>query len=380
MKYYNKTFISIGILILFSCNEETINKTEDTSVLDGNGLTVINYRSSNNGKNSKSYNNKSSFIGTSIAVFNDETTYENYITSLEAQAENWDDAFLEEWGHLNDDELNAKEEELNFDSEKPLTDFENQIGLPSLRKQYLLAEEIWLNNDVLNPLTDPDNNPLYDFDVSEMTVMNTLAEVQIGTTIIKKLNADEISLINNELSSKNATNKTQRVLLDDDATLIIANSDYDALIDFNNGDTSVINNSNVTVTNNTTTTSCKYAEEVRKDFSIDSKKFFKALIKVPSPSFGWNGKVKAKIVSYKKGVFGWRKWRTNIDVGATGNVYSSNCDNTPTYINKWKGAKKRKKRVFNWRNSSFGSHKVENGGMTGLFRHNNVVKELKLTW
>ena len=170
------------------------------------------------------------------------------------------------------------------------------------------------------------------------------------------------------------------MLIKENATLMIKDSDYDALIDFNNGDASVINNSNVSIVNNTTTTSCKYAEEVRSEIDGGSNKFCKIVIKVPSPSFGWNGKVKSKIVSFKKGTFGWRKWRTSIAAGARGNVYNTNCDNPPTYINKFTRTRKTKKQVYLWRNKSFGSHKVENGGMTGLFKYNNVVTELKLTW
>jgi hypothetical protein len=261
MKYSNETFILIGILlfgtlIFSSCNNETIDTVEDTVVLNGNGLTVINYRSSNNGKKSTSNSNKSTFTGTSIAVFSDELSYRSYNEALEIQVENWENAFLAQWGYLNEDDLNAKEEELNFDSERPLTEFENQIGLQSLRKQYLLAEETWLNNNVLDVTADPDNNPIYDFDESEMAVMNTLAEVQIGTTIIKKLTDKEVNLINNQITIKNANSKNQKtMLIKEDATLLIKESDYDALIDFNNDDYSVINNNNVSITNSTTTTS-----------------------------------------------------------------------------------------------------------------------------
>ncbi len=214
MKYSKDTLILIGMLLLgtlifSSCNNETIDTTEDTAVLKGNGLTVINYRSSNNGKKSMSNSNKSTFTGTSIAVFSDELAYKNYTEALEIEVENWENTFLSQWGHLNDDDLNAKEDELNFDNEKPLTEFENQIGLQSLHKQYVLDEAAWLNNNVLDLSADPDNNPIYDFDESEMAVMNTLAEVQIGTTIIKKLTDKEVNLINNQITNKNANSKNQ---------------------------------------------------------------------------------------------------------------------------------------------------------------------------
>jgi len=127
--------------------------------------------------------------------------------------------------------------------------------------------------------------------------------------------------------------------------------------------------------------SCKYGKSKRRFFDTAPGKKIKAIIKVPQPRFGWNGKVKAKIKSYKKrNGRGWRKWRTNIAVGARGNVYDTSCNNAPYFINDWTSVKRRKRRKFIWDNPYYVSHIVENGGMTGLYKQNGIIKELTLTW
>ena len=142
-----------------------------------------------------------------------------------------------------------------------------------------------------------------------------------------------------------------------------------------------MNNDNVTVTNSSLIVSCRYGKSKRRFFHTAPGKKIKAVIKVPQARFRWNGKVKAKIKSYKKRSWrGWRRWRTNIAAGVRGNVYDIRCDNTPIYLNNWTSTKRRKKRVYIWDNPHFTSHIVENGGMTGLYRQNNIVKELTLTW
>ncbi|WP_298499102.1 hypothetical protein [uncultured Algibacter sp.] len=380
MKFNNNISLLFAIvccctLIFTGCNKDSIDVKEDVQIENNDPIKVINYGRSTSSKNSAK---GQGFTGTSIAVFSNETSYKNYIEDLEVEVENWDDAFLAEWDHLNDEDLNAKEEELGFDSEKPLTDFENQFGLQSLRKKYLQEEETWLSNDVLDPTTDPGFNPLYDFDESELAVMNSLAEIQIGTKIVKKLTKEEFNLVNQELGKSSGT-KTAFTIPYEDTYLVIDDSDYDALIDFNNGDSSVVNNDNVTVINNPPVTECKYGREVRDEIGGGSRKFCRTLIKVRRPSLIWNGKV--KITSYKKRrLTGWGKWRTNIGVGIEGNVFDDNCSSSPTYINKLKGKKRKRKQKYNWRNKSFDSHKVENEGIKGVYLYNNIVKEVTLEW
>lgn len=210
--------------------------------------------------------------------------------------------------------------------------------------------------------------------------MNTLAEVQIGTTIVKKLNKEEYNLVNQELGKLSQV-KGARTVAYEDTYLVIEDSDYDALIDFNNGDVSVVNNDNVSTSGSSPATSCKYGKTRRKFFNTASGKKIKAIIKVPQPRWGWNGKVKSKVKSYKKKWYGWKKWRTKIDAGAKGTVYSTSCGSSDFHnLNDWEGERRRKKLVYTWRNPYWASHIVEEGGMKGQYKQNGIVKELALTW
>ena len=287
----------LSILIFMSCK----NDTEDL-IIDSpsamNGLEVITY--GYYGKNGKSS------AGTTIASFPDKQTYDNYVASLETQVEAWDDAFVAQWGHLSEDALNDKEEALGFDSEKPLTDFENQTGLNSLRQQYLAEEEAWLNNEVLNDATDPDGKPRYDFEEDEMAMLNNLAEVKIGTIIYKQLNEDEIAAINNAIQRKSF--KKSMPTLESGAMLEIGDADFNTLINFNNGNTDVIDNGNVSINNTgASSTGCESGKAVRTFIPISDNRRIKAIVKARK-GFGGPGKIKAKMKSYKKK---GRRWKSN---------------------------------------------------------------------
>ncbi len=127
------------------------------------------------------YGNATSRSTGSILAFDNIETYKITLEKLEQDTESWDDAFVAEWGCLDDDALNDKEKALHFDSEKPLTDFENQYGFNSLRQKFLIVEENWLNNDILDEVNDP--NDKYPWDSDEMTLMGENGEIQVGRSI-----------------------------------------------------------------------------------------------------------------------------------------------------------------------------------------------------
>lgn len=210
-------------------------------------------------------------------------------------------------------------------------------------------------------------------------MLNRYSEVQIGTKIIKELSDEQIQDINQAMERSSKYKST--MLIEDGATLVIDDADYNTLIEFNEGDMSVIDNDNVTVSNTNTAVSCEYGKSKRAWFTTSSTRKIKAVIKVPQPKFGWNGKVKTKIKSYKKKRRRWRKRRTHIAAGARGKVGNVSCTGETFFIdNQWTSTKKKRKRVFKWDNPYWASHVVENGGMTGLYRQDGIVKELKLTW
>lgn len=372
IKIYKSTSIFfLNLLFLTSCNTDSSTPFLGNA-FDSSGLKIISYG------NNKGISGKSNAIGTTIATFIDQQAYDYYMDNLEQQADAWDDAFVAQWNYLDDDTLNAKEEELNFDSEKPLTDFENSIGLQSLRQKYLTEEDAWLNNDVLNYTTDPDLKPEYAFSNAEKTILNQFSEVQIGTTIYKQLDTHQITSLNG-VAKNSSSQKTSVANVVSGAYLKIAQADYTSLIKFNAGDVSVVGNGNVSIVNPSTSLDCKYGKSKRAWIDTAPGKKIRVLIKVPQPRWGANGKVKSKVKSYKKRGRRWKKYRTNIYAGLSGTVYDTRCDYTPHHINVGK-TKRKKKLVFKWHDYSFASHVVLNGGMKGVYKQGNVTNELALTW
>lgn len=350
----------LSVLFLTSCNDEPVNMVE--SSLNGNGLKVITY--TNKGGNGKSLS------PTTIAAFESQEAYDSYIDDLDAQVEAWDDAFVAQWNHLDDDALNNKEEELGFDSEKPLTDFENQVGLQSLRQKYLIAEETWLNNEDLNNITDPDNNLIYDFDDIEMSLTNVLGEVMIGNVIYKKLNDDEAE----EINAITSTNQQS-------IYLVIEDGDFETLIEFNNGNTSVVNNNNVIIdSSSSTTVDCDTKKSKNEILNTASDKRIKAKIKVRRGFGPWAGKIKSKMISYKKKGNRWKRWRTRISAGLNGIVRNDLCHPT-LELNESRSIKRKKKSKYEYQDWNALYHpKVENGKFKGVFYQNGVTKELVLSW
>jgi len=377
MKIYNiQKLIAvffISTLFFTSCNKDNNDVPIAENTFNGNGLKVLTYAYHKKGVSGKDLS------VTTIAEFDTQDTYNNYADDLDSQVDALDDAFVAKWGYLNDDALNAKEEELGFDSEKPLTDFENQIGLQSLRQKYIAAENAWLDNDILDEATDPDNSSIYDFDESKMALINTLGEVKIGTTIIKKLTEQQISDINTTLAKSGVKGKAALVPIDG-AYLTINDGDFNTLIAYNEGDVSVVNNDNVTVETGSTTFDCQYNKKKVQSFNLSTTRKIKAKIKVGQPTWN-NGNVKAKIVSYKKrNSRGWKKYRTTLTVGLVGDVYDTNCDGYTEYIDHIRLPKRRKRYKYKYHNPNFHSHVVENGGMKGVYSQNGVTRELVLTW
>tara|TARA_R110001583_G_scaffold412_2_gene3759 strand:- start:3258 stop:4379 length:1122 start_codon:yes stop_codon:yes gene_type:complete len=358
----------ISTLLLTSCNNETVEDVEE--VFNINGLEVLSYSFKEKGVSGKGLSL------TTIAAFDSQQTYDNYVNNLESQVEAWDDAFVAKWGYLNDDELNAKEEELNFDSEKPLTDFENQIGLQSLRQKYLADEEVWLNNEVLDEATAPDNNSIYDFDQSKMALINRLGEVKIGITIIKQLTKEQITNINGLVQLKGGLQ--QRIPADESAYLTIDDGNFDTLVAFNEGDVSVVNDNNVTVVQNSDTSCKNSAKRVFTDEYASGKKVI-LKVKFDNVGGGLFFKAKAKIKSFKQKSSGkWKRYRTNLGVEVATNQF---CDDF-YQVTKSMKRKRRKKLKRTITRVGVGNLKARSDGesVIGGFEYGGKSEILRLTW
>ncbi len=105
------------------------------------------------------------------------------LNDLSRQVEELDSVFVETYKDLDDEGINQKEEELNFNEEKPLIDFANNLDFNSLYQKIANEEEIWLNNDELDIENDPDNH--FIIDEVERAVLNIDNEIMVGDTIYK---------------------------------------------------------------------------------------------------------------------------------------------------------------------------------------------------
>lgn len=102
---------------------------------------------------------------------------------LENEVDNWNTHFLEKHRHFSDDSLSILAEELNFNEEKPLFDFEDRFNFTSLRKIISDNENEWLQNMGESSENDPDNHFIEDETVR--TILNQFAEVKIGDAYFK---------------------------------------------------------------------------------------------------------------------------------------------------------------------------------------------------
>ena len=122
-----------------------------------------------------------------ILAFKDMNSFKATLSELERQTKEYNSAFVSLYSNLDDEDLNAKEEEIGFDDEKPLSDFEHHFNFISLRNKIVNEEEEWLNHEVL----DENNDPTDQFDFlfnEEMTLLNRDAEVIIGGSVFKLVN------------------------------------------------------------------------------------------------------------------------------------------------------------------------------------------------
>ncbi len=132
----------------------------------------------------------------SMLEFSDSAMFEEVLLCLENNDNLWNDKFLEEWGHLDDDELEKKEEEISFNDYFTLELFESSYGLHSLRKLIYDAELIWLDNDELVFENDPNDHQI--LNPYLRTILNQYGEIKIGEFIYIYHKVGDIYIIGDE--------------------------------------------------------------------------------------------------------------------------------------------------------------------------------------
>jgi len=268
-----------------------------------------------------------------ILEFPDVDTFEALAEQLEDQSEVWDDAFVQQWANLTDDQLDAKEVQLNFDSEKPITDFENANGLTnSLRRKFLAEEEIWLNNDILDENANPNDKLQYGFDESMMALMNELGEIKINQNIYKVVKDGYLNISDGSLEKLDRYNNGDLTVLNDAAVSI------DATIEIDNS-----NN-----TENFGGGCVRKAKTHTNPYATNRR----AEVKIAFRSYPFKAVSRSRMTSLKKENGRWKKHRRDLQVGSTGKIYKNDC----SFLNNFDaGFKSKRKKKLVQRYESWGA-------------------------
>lgn len=248
------------------------------------------------------------------------------LSQLENEKEVWNDNFESQWSSLDDDTFNAKAEQLNFDEDQPLKDFESLFSLSSLRNKISLEEDTWLDNTTLDPNTDPKSNTTIDGEIFQ-SVFNAQGEMRIGDSIyIEKPYIDVLRTVGGGPDTK--------------ALILIINGDINVLnqirarsfltgADFtsNRGQTGAFYNKAKPVTDNydKSASGCKAYKKSFKDFFYDNenKKYY---VEAKIRNYGFWFNIAAQTIPYKKKSNGkWKRWKTDIGVTLGGSVNNNDC-------------------------------------------------------
>lgn len=289
-----------------------------------------------------------------LLEFIDIDHYENTISDLERQMEEHDDAFIDMWGYLDGDLLEAKEEEVGFVDHQPLIDFEDYYNIPStMRQYYVAAETIWLDNDELDLTTDPALR--YCFSMAEMTLLNPLGEVKIGSTLYKFTEKGYVQ---------------------------IANTDVATLIRIDDGDITAYDEPTVTTNiefNGGGKGSCTGWKGYNSEHPYANKRKVKR--HVHFHAYPWKAVSKAELTSYKKKNNGnWKKYR--ISMGVANQTYFRTYYCNPA-TSMWASYKYKTRKSYSRGNTNWGTaiRRAENGqSVIGYFKYAGNTTSLVLSW
>ncbi|CAM1357741.1 hypothetical protein [Tenacibaculum xiamenense] len=332
-------------------------------------LLLISVWSCNNADeevtNENDVNNYSKRASNEILEFKDFDEYDATIEMLYDKIESHDDAFLKEYGHLEEDELDDMEDKLNYDDFQPVIEFEKERGFKSLRSIIAEKEEEWLAQqgdvEVLDEKTDPDNHFIVD-DV-ERALLNEFAEVKIGKFyhkfydwgVVKTENYNSLTRARFFIASINSV----PVLIDLGFVIV---STYPT----NTG-------------GGTTTTGCKKTLTRENSYvnGHNGRRRIKVKHKVRLNQFAGAPKIVTIIKGYKKRRRKWRKRRTPIGILFNGNCLE-NCEDE-LYVSKYKSVRRRRSRRAkitggDWWNTGAGTLKF------GIINQGIQVKATQYSW
>ena len=321
MKNYLKIYLLLitSVFIFTSCNEDVNLVGEQNS--SQRDIKLITNENNPSGANS-------------MLHFSTMEAFVETIKNLETQYEEYDDAFLAQWGHLGDDDLDAKEDELNYTPQQPFINFEKQFkGFKTLREDIDVKEQVWLKSEVLDEATDPYDHFVFEDEVR--TVLNENGQVKIGKELFQMTMFGYIKITDGDFKTLDLVSNNDARDLDLPNVVIIGN--YDGTVDNSNTISTTDKTSGSTTTTgkqSSNDTSCKTSMDATQYYYPESKYKIKGYQKIDEYSFWHGSSIMAKTRHFKKTRRGWRSRRGRIGVRLLGNPTvsgggNSDCSEAP---------------------------------------------------
>ncbi len=345
---------AIASFFVFGCSKENSFRQAD-DVRNGNLKSItINDENSFSVKLITLSDTKDNSI--TMLEFSNVNTYEKTLADLEAKLDLHEDDFLKQYENLDEKALNQKEEEIGFNEQLPLIVFENHLKFHnSMRQAFIIAEKEWLNNEYLDPKTDPSN--IYPFSIVEMTLLNKDGEVKIGKSLFKFTKAGFVEF---------------------------SDGDINKLISFDNGNMKVLDKPNVFAniqTSSSRSSDCTSWKGEDNWINYSSNK--KVKIHEHFHSYPWKGTSETQITSYKKRGSHWRKYRISLGVNNQSIFYKKDDCSTVNGggVSGWKRKKRKSisRHIANW--DDFPTYRAKNNiSVIGYFEYAGNSSYDLLSW
>tara|TARA_B110001469_G_scaffold127397_1_gene148120 strand:+ start:4668 stop:5768 length:1101 start_codon:yes stop_codon:yes gene_type:complete len=170
----------LSVTLITNCKKEVSNPSSSPSGFNYKVKSNIDYSKIS----VKQSSSRTSSIG-GILHFADMATFLAVEADLEQQVEELDDAFVDVYNYLNDEDINLMQEDLNFDEFQPLYDFEENFpNFNSIRAK--IAEETMIYDEIedQDPNSDPEDSFIIFSDVTR-TLINESGDIAIGNKIYR---------------------------------------------------------------------------------------------------------------------------------------------------------------------------------------------------
>jgi hypothetical protein len=327
--------IPISIAFLLGCE-----KTETSLLSNNSDVKVIRI-------------DNASKTGTTMLSFSSSKAFDSTLHVLDSLVEFQEDNFISQYGHLSDSLLNDMEDQLNYDDQAPMENFESQLGFSnSLRNVFNSLEAIWLSDTARTLASHPVSQ--YPLSGAEMTLLNSSGEVMIGDTILK------ISL---------------------NGYIAFTDGDFNKLNQFNNGDSSILSHSSVIYHFRDWFSDCEPWIWSNSQLIVNSNKLL--VMVLTFHAYPWKSVSAATILSYKKLIGNlYRSYRTSLGVCNTSLFYDEMCLwDEAGGCSMWKTKKRTKysRYVADW--GDYPNHRAKNGkSITGEFEFYNTYAARSLVW